>query len=232
MTKYFILIVIIVAGLIIVGAIVITNNQKISEKGIESVQPTEKDSVPKTELAMEGEPYLGDPSSPIKIVYYGDFQCPFCKRIEQNTFSEVIEKYVDTGKAIFYFKNFQFLGPDSLTAGVAGECLVSQAGGNFSSYWQWHNAMFERQDGENSGFGSAENIKSLVRELNLSGVDVIRFEECLDNQETLAEVQADAQEGQENGVTGTPATFINGKLIKGAQPFSAFQSAIEAELSK
>lgn len=230
MTKYFIPLAIVAAGLIIAGAVVFTNSgSQLTEKPEAEV---EQEGVPAVEPKIEGEPYLGDPKAPVKLVYYGDFQCPFCKRIEENTFPEVIEKYVDTGKAVFYFKNFQFLGPDSTAAGVAGECIIKQLSGDFGPYWQWYNTMFEKQDAENAGFGSAQDIKSLVRELNLSGIDVSQFEGCLDNQETISEVQADTQEGQADGVTGIPATFVNGWLIGGAQPFSAFESAIEAELNK
>lgn len=232
---------IIVAGAIIGGAVIFSNSQPSTETPQEQQQakedkqkpqPSEKDSAPNAKLAVKGEPYLGDPSAPVEIVYYGDFQCPFCKRIEENAFSRVIEKYVKKGKAVLYFKNFAFLGPDSTTAAIAGECLVNQSDENFDSYWKWHNAMLEKQDGENSGFGNAEDIKSLVEELNLSGIDVAQFENCLGSEKTKSEVTSDTSEGRNDGVSGTPATFVNGQMLGGAKPFSAFESAIEAELNK
>lgn len=187
-----------------------------------------------TDIKTDGEPYIGDPDAPVKLVYYGDFQCPFCKRFETQILPALKEKYIDTGKAVFYFKNYQFLGPDSLSGGVASECLFSQVGDNLDVYWKWHAAMFERQDGENSGFGNADDIKKLVKELNLAsdGVEVVKFESCLDNRETEDEVLADLQEGQLDGVRGTPATFVNGRLVSGAQPVQVFSDLIEAELAK
>lgn len=219
---------IIIAGVLIAGAIFYTKKS--------SPQPAividNPDQAKIEDINIINQPYLGNPEAKVKIVYYGDFQCPFCQRFETTALPSLKEKYLKTGRAVLYFKNFQFLGPDSITAGIAGECLINQLNGNFGPYWQWHEAMIVNQDTENSGWGSGFDIKNLVRELKLEqkGIDLEQFETCLDNKETLAEVQQDTKEGRDNGVTGTPATFINGQLISGAQPLEVFETAIELEL--
>ncbi|MBI2624854.1 MAG: DsbA family protein [Candidatus Nealsonbacteria bacterium] len=221
-TKYFIPLAVVAAGAMIAIAILYTGGVKIA-----AVKP----EVGIAELKTGGEPYLGNPDAKVKIVYYGDFQCPFCKRFESVALPEIKSRYLDSGKAVFYFKNFQFLGQDSVTAGIAGECAIKQSKGNLDSYWKLHNAMFEKQDAENAGFGSADDIKNLVRELNL-GINLAEFDKCLDSRETEEEVLADTTEGRNDGVTGTPANFINGKLIPGAQAASVFVAEIEKSFSQ
>jgi protein-disulfide isomerase len=220
------------AGLIIAGAIIFTNGGKnISEKTTPSQV---KNSPPQVKVKPKtaGDPYLGNPLAKVKIVVYEDFQCPFCKHFEEDVFPILKEKYLDTGKAVLYFKNFAFLGKDSTTVAIAGECIIKQSAGNFGPYWDWHRAMFEKQDAENTGFGSVKDIKQLIRELNLEkgGLNLTQFDKCLDDQETIKEVQSDIAEGRKNGVKGTPATLINGQLISGAQPVSVFTDVVEAEL--
>lgn len=227
--SYSIPLAIIISGVLIAGAIFYT---KSAPPSVVIENPNQEADSNAKIINISGEPYLGNPEAPVKIVYYGDFQCPFCKLFETSVLSILKEKYLRTGDAVLYFKNFQFLGPDSQAAGVAGECLIKQLGNNFGPYWKWHEAMIENQDDENSGWGNTGDIKILVRELGLDkdGIELNQFDTCLDNEETLAEVQADTQEGQADGVSGTPSSIINGQLIVGLKSISEFESVINAEL--
>ena len=85
-----------------------------------------------------------------------------------------------------------------------------------------HNLLFEK--GVAGGVGS---FKEYAKEIKL---DAAKFNECLDFGKMSSEVQKDAADGSKYGVQGTPAFFINGKLLSGAQPYAVFQQAIEAEL--
>lgn len=221
---------VIVAGVIIAAAIIYTGESNPQPAAVYEGPEQTEDS--KIELDTSDDPYMGDPEAPVKIVYYGDFQCPFCKLFETTAMSTIKENYLKTGKAVLYYKNFQFLGPDSISAGVAGECLVRQLNGNFGPYWKWHEAMIENQDEENGGWGDNGDIKILIRELELDkdGVDLNQFDTCLDNEETLEEVKKDTNEGQADGVRGTPTNFINGELISGIMEAEDFASIIESKL--
>lgn len=71
---------------------------------------------------LENQPLIGDPDAPVTIVAFEDFKCPVCKQFEEDVYPQIVNELVETGQANMYFMNFQFIGPDSTTAGIAGEC--------------------------------------------------------------------------------------------------------------
>lgn len=161
----------------------------------------------------------GDPKAPITIVEFSDFQCPFCRRAFDQILPQVIKDYVDTGTASIVYKHSAFLGQESIWAAQASECAADQG-----KFWDFHNLLFARQNGENQGAFTLDKLIGFAKELKL---DMTRFEPCLTSNETLARVQADAQEGRTAGVTGTPTFFINGQLFAGARPYDQFRAVIE-----
>jgi len=164
----------------------------------------------------------GDKNAPITIVEFSDFQCPFCERAFQQIEPQLLKDYVDTGKATFVYKHSAFLGQESIWAAEAAECAADQG-----KFWAYHDLLFNRQAGENQGAFTKDKLIGFAQELKL---DVTRFEPCLNNDETLARVQADTQEGRQAGVTGTPLYFINGQLLAGARPYNDFRALIERVL--
>ena len=134
----------------------------------------------------------------------------------------LLKQYVDTGKAQFVYKHSAFLGQESEWAAQAAECAADQG-----KFWEYHDLLFERQNGENQGAFSKDNLVGFGREL---GLDMVRFEPCVREDKTLARVREDTSEGQGFGVRGTPTFFVNGQPLVGAQPIQAFQKAIDAAL--
>jgi len=134
----------------------------------------------------------------------------------------LIKDYVDSGKVTIVYKHSAFLGQESVWAAQAAECAADQG-----KFWQMHDLLFSRQNGENQGTFTKENLLALAEELKLY---MTKFEPCLKNDQTLSRVQADTQEGQAAGVRGTPTFFINGQPLVGAQPIEAFKSAIDQAL--
>ncbi len=104
-------------------------------------------------------------------------------------------------------------------AAEAGECADDQG-----KFWEYHDLVFANQ-----GALDVASLKAYAQQL---GLDTTTFNECLDNGEQSAEVQKDAADAQAAGATGTPAFFINGQLVSGAQPFSVFQQVIDAALKE
>ncbi len=135
---------------------------------------------------------------------------------------EIIKQYVETGQASIVYKHSAFLGQESVWAAQAAECAANQG-----RFWDFHDILFERQDGENQGAFNQDKLIAMATELQL---DMAQFEQCMTSNETLARVQADTQEGSAAGVTGTPTFFINGRVLVGAQPLEAFQQTIEQAL--
>ncbi len=165
---------------------------------------------------------LGPGAAKVTIVEFSDFQCPFCERFYQTVESQLRQQYVDTGKVNFVYKHSAFLGQESIWAAQAAECAADQG-----KFWEFHDLLFDRQNGENQGAFTKDKLLGFAKEMKL---DMTRFEPCLQNDETLPRVAADTQEAQQVGVRGTPTFFINGKPMVGAQPLQSFQQQIEAAL--
>lgn len=172
--------------------------------------------------------FLGDESAPISIVEFGDYQCPFCKRMFDQTEPQLIQEYVMSGKAKFYFLDFVILGPDSLTLSEGAWCAEEQG-----KYYEYHDYVYSNQGDENSGWGTPEKVKSFARDLEL---DVEEFSLCLDSKKYESRVQQLTAMAQGLGSTGTPTSFIGNEelgftLINGAQPYAAFQQVLEQLLA-
>jgi protein-disulfide isomerase len=109
-------------------------------------------------------------------------------------------------------------------AAQAAECAAEQG-----KFWEFHDMLFSRQNGENQGAFNKDKLSGFAKEM---GLDMAKFEPCLTNDETLARVQGDTQEGQAAGVRGTPTFFINGQPLVGAQPIEAFQNVLAQQLGQ
>ena len=166
---------------------------------------------------------LGDKNAPVTIIEYGDFQCPFCSIFFKDTESVLREKYIKTGKVKFVYRDFTFLGDESFWAANAARCAGEQG-----QFWQYHDYLYSNQSGENQGAFSKSNLKSFAAVLGLVQEE---FDFCLDSEKYTAAIQKETKEGGEAGVSGVPATFINGTLYS-ASPSSAFIQIIDSELSK
>lgn len=136
----------------------------------------------------------------------------------------LFKQYVNTGKVQFVYKHSAFLGQESVWAAQASECAADQG-----KFWEYHDLLFDRQNGENQGAFTKDKLIGFAKEMNL---DMTKFEPCLTNDATLDRVKADTQEGQQAGVRGTPTFFVNGQPLVGAQPVEAFQALIDKELGQ
>ena len=169
-------------------------------------------------------PVIGDPSAPVVMAYWFDYQCPFCRQFEQATMPSLIENYVNTGKLRIVFKDFAFLGPDSTTAATIGRAVWATFP---KAFYTWHKAMFQKQDQENSGWGSREDILAMTK--TIDGIDEAKVEEALNaNAATYqARMDSDLQEGNSIGVSGTPTAIIGDKVVPGAAEYRYVSNLID-----
>ncbi len=187
--------------------------------------PTPPPTPTKVSVALTGDdPFLGDPNAKVNVVEFADYQCPFCEQFFKTTFPQIKKDYVDTGKVKFYYKNLAFLGQESTDAANAALCAKEQ-----NQFWQYHDYLFNHQGQENSGTFSKDNLKKFAADL---GLNTTQFNSCLDGAKYNSVVQADAAEANKNGFNSTPSVAVGSTPIIGAQPYSQFQSAIDAELAK
>lgn len=227
---------IIVAGILIAGAVYLSSGQRTVTSATSPAAPSQQAQVgqPAAQAAdiakvkIDGHPFIGNPDAPVTVAYWYDYQCPFCKRTEENTLPQLIDDYVKTGKVKIVYKDFQFLGEDSQNAGLAEHAVWEIAPEKFYS---WHKAMYDKQDSENSGWGSKADILALTKSI---GIDSAKVEQLMASKagEYQKAMDADKAEGSAFGVSGTPSFIIGKQLIVGAQPFSTLKAAIDEVLKK
>jgi len=181
-------------------------------------------------------PVKGSKDAKVTIIEFSDFSCPFCgaaageneEAIQylmqrnpswQAPLPGIMKNYVDTGKARIAFKYFPGHGTGEMAMKIA---LCANEQGRF---WELHDLIFRNQkDIEN-----AAKIKEFAKN---AGVDAAKLESCLSSGKYDSRLDEDTSEGRAAGVSGTPAFFINGRLIEGAETYKTFQQIIDSELSK
>lgn len=165
---------------------------------------------------------LGKADASIQMVIFADPQCPFCKQLALETEPQLIDAYVNTGKAALTYRHFAFLGPESERIAVAMECAGEQ--GKFFDFYRY---AFEHQQPENGGLATDTLMLDWAK---VTQLDPNRFKACTQNPAIRERVQADATTGRKLGVVGTPTLFINGRPMPGALPFEFLKGTVEAAL--
>jgi len=169
-------------------------------------------------VATEGAPVRGSATAPVTIVEFSDFQCPYCARV-QPTLAQVRDTYKDKVKIVY--KDFPLrIHNNAQKAAEAARCVFEQ---DKEKYWAYHDKLFD-----NAHALAVENLKQYAVDLQF---DAAHFTTCLDSGKYAAAVQQDMVMGLKVGISGTPAFVVNGRFLAGAQPFSAFQEAIDDALA-
>ena len=173
------------------------------------------------EVNTDGAYSIGDADAPVVLVEFTDFQCPFCSRHYLQTYPQIKAEYVDTGKVRYVFMDFPLssIHPQAQLAAEAARCAGDQ-----DAYVAMHDILFARQDAWNGREDAGTVFTEFAGEI---GIDTASFATCLESREHEAAVLADQEQGISLGVDGTPAFFLNGNFISGAQPYDVFQRAIE-----
>ena len=170
--------------------------------------------LPRVEVAALG-PSRGDPKAPITIVEFSDFECPYCVRAEEAV-QQVLAAY--PGKIRLVYRDYPL--PFHARAQKASEAAL--CAGDQGKYWEMHAKLFANQ--------KALELAQLKQHAKDLGLQTASFDKCLDSGEKAKIVDASKKAGEEAGVNGTPAFFINGRPLSGAQPFEKFKEIIDHEL--
>jgi len=217
---------IIVAGItvaVVIGAIAIFAS---TQFGSETVNLDMGRTHGTVSTAM-GSPILGNPSAPITIVEFGDYQCERCYQWFHTTKPALVKDYIGTGKANLIFVDMALLGRDSPIAAQATYCAEDQG-----RYWEFHDILYNSQENIDNGWANSERLKAFAFSLDF---DMELFSSCLDSGKYSKRVQYNISEARKNGATGTPTFFIvnsdgEQQKISGAQPYSVFKSVIDSML--
>ena len=214
---------IIVAGLIIAGAVFYG--------GSDSTDPADNGGENNGDIVLEDvtedDHILGNPNAQLLIVEYSDIDCPFCQTFH-NTMHDILDEYGPSGDVAWVYRHFPLaqLHPLAPAKAEASEC-VAELGGN-DAFWTFLDTLFERE---------GETLGELGGIAAVSGVDETAFNECLESDRHVEKIQAMAADAQRAGGTGTPYSVIvarTGQIvpINGAQPYENVKQVIDALLGE
>lgn len=225
----------------ILAASILISGSVIYSTGVKNYNPSQQQANVKevkmeAPKILENDVVLGNPDAKVTIIEFGDFQCPFCAKFYKETESLIRKNYVDTGKAKLVFKPVAILGQESIDAASAALCAKDQ-----NKFWEFHGALFDVEYDElekylNDKIETSENNGNLNKALfkKIAGdlkMNVSNFTSCFDSKKYQKELAGNLQQAKESmEELSTPSIFVNGELVKGAQPYSVFSGLIDGFL--
>jgi protein-disulfide isomerase len=172
---------------------------------------------PRQKVSSANSASKGSASAPVEIIEFSDFQCPFCLRADP-TVRQVLSTYGD--RIRFVYRHYPLPNhPMARPAAEAAACAGEQG-----KFWPYHDLLFANP----SKLADAD-LKQHAASL---GLNAAQFNSCVDTHKLQPQIDRDLKDGEEAGVNGTPAFFINGRMISGAQPYEVFKKIIDEELEK
>jgi protein-disulfide isomerase len=178
-------------------------------------RPGEPDATTRFRADLKDAPIKGAKDALVTIVQFSDFQCPFCSRVEP-TISQVMKEY--NGKVRVAWRDLPLpFHPNAMPAAIAARAAKDQG-----KFWEMHDKIFANQQTMDR-----PTYEKYAQEL---GLNMGKFKAALDAEKGKDAIAADAAAGGKIGARGTPAFFVNGKFLSGAQPFEMFKTKIDDEL--
>lgn len=172
---------------------------------------------PRVKLDVDDAPAIGPKDAKVTLVEFSDYQCPFCKRVRQTIWT-LTDEYKD--KLRYVFADF----PLSFHQFAKKAHEAAHCAGDQDRYFDYNKKIFDNQTNL-----TVDDLKKYAKEL---GLNSSKFDKCLDKGEKTKIVEELQEKGMQVGVTGTPAYFINGIQLTGAQPINAFKELIDEEIKK
>ncbi len=194
-----------------------------------TVQEADPPKITMNTFLANGSPILGNPDAPVTLVEFGDYQCHFCNVFFHSTEDDILKNYVETGKVRMIFKDYNIIGPDSISASHGAHCADDQG-----LFWEYHDILYSNWTGENNGWASSKNLVKFAQEIDL---DMDEWSECIKNKPYSQIILTSNEDAKNLEITGTPTFFVigpDGKTtrISGAQPYEVFENIFEIELKK
>jgi len=213
----------ILLGIVILGVVFFVLSGKSPTGNVVNQPGVQLPSEPTAKIIVntKGDPVKGDKDAPVEFVEFTDYECPFCQRHFLQSGS-TIESRVKAGDIKLITKDYPLpFHTQAQRAAESAHCARDQGGD--LKYYEMHDLLFS--DGVANG---EADFKSYAKQI---GLDSAKFASCLSSGKFADDVKADLEYGSQIGVGGTPAFFINGRIISGACPAQTFTSAIDAEIN-
>jgi protein-disulfide isomerase len=181
-------------------------------------------------IDVNGRPTRGAKTSKVVVVNFDDFECPFCARMHQTLFPEILKEYGD--RVTFIYKDYPLveIHPWAVHAAVDANCLAAQSS---DAYWDFADYIHANQHEVSNEKTPAARLDAVDKLTMLQGqkhnLDVVKLQSCIKAQDESA-VKASMKEGDAIGVEATPTVFISGQKIDGAVPISEVRAALDQAL--
>ncbi len=178
-------------------------------------------------ITLQGRPVRGNPQGRVVAVLYDDFECPFCARVHQVIFPELLKEYGD--RVAFIYKDFPLseIHPWAMHAAVNANCLAGQNGEaywDFSDYVHANQGIVNADKDLNKQFAALDGIA--MQKAARFGLDTAKLQACLKAQNDSG-IKDSVKEGEAVGVDGTPTVFVNGQKLDGSASASEFRAAFD-----
>ncbi len=168
-------------------------------------------------VPVEGSPVAGSAEALVTLVEFSDYQCPFCTRAHGTV--QQLQKDYGSKLRVVMKQN-----PLSFHPRARPAALAALAAGNQGKYWQYHDELFANQKALEDA-----DLEKYAKEV---GLDVTRWKRDMADPKLAEVINRDQALAQKLGASGTPAFFINGRFLSGAQPIDNFKAIINEELAK
>jgi protein-disulfide isomerase len=207
-------------ALVIVAVVVVVSQ---SEKGGDAGNIVDTQDVSQL---LDGIPQngmtLGEPSSKVKLLEFGDLQCPVCKGYSEEVLPQVIENQVQNGEAKIDFRNFTIIGPQSTPAGAAAIAAGEQGRG-----WNFVELFYRNQGAEDSGYATDAFLTAIAKGAGVS--DIAKWNTDRKSKHVLGEVAATTAEAEKLGFSGTPSFALEGPGASGREAIGTPSSVGDLE---
>ena len=183
-------------------------------------------------IDVGGRPTRGNKEAKVVVVNYDDFQCPFCSRMHQTLFPQMLKDYGD--RVLFIYKDYPLsqIHPWAIHSAVDANCLAAQ---NNNAYWDFADYIHSNQDKVNSEKGRDAQFSALDRMTLEQGqknnLDLTKLQSCIKAQNDDA-VKASMKEAESLGVEATPTMFVNGEKVDGALPANELRAVLDRALQQ
>lgn len=183
-------------------------------------------------VSVDDDPVLGSKEAGVTVIEFSDYECPFCKRHFEEVYPDLKKDYIDTGKVKLVFRDYPLPFHDPMASFEAAAANCAREQGGDSTYFKFHDEIFKRTKSNGNGL-TKDEVYQIAADLGLNRPNL---KTCADSEKYAEEIKKDVADGSSAGVSGTPSFFvgksdpsgiITGSLIVGAQPYSAFQAAID-----
>jgi len=211
---------ILVLGIALIGYVIVKDRQQTAYEAADTLAADLEGELVSEEVGVS----FGSPDAPVLIEEYADYQCPYCGMVAGLTVPQILEEYVETGKARFVFYDFPLHPGNSWVGAEAARCAGDQ-----DAFWPMHKVLMGRM----SEWGQRRDPRGLIRQYaDGLGLDGRALVECVDAGNHREIVTRSQLRARQLGLSGTPTFIINGRRVGSAMGYDQMSALIEEELAK